>query len=296
MDGKLVPWHDANIHVLTHTLHYGLGVFEGIRCYQTKKKSAVFRLPEHVDRLFNSAKILGIEVPYTRAQIRKAIVQTVSANKLEECYIRPIVFLGDNKMGLNPEGVDVRVAVAAWPWGAYLGEDGLNKGIKVCVSSFTRHHINISMTRAKACGYYINSILAKVEAVRNQCDEAILLDTNGYVSEGSGENVFILQKGILRTPALACANLEGITRDAVMEICAHLKIRVEESFITRDELYLADEMFLTGTAAEITPVREVDGRPIGQGKKGKITDQIQKTFFDAVSGKNPKFKKWLTEV
>ncbi len=293
----MVPWHDANIHVLTHTLHYGLGVFEGIRCYQTSRKtSVIFRLQEHVDRLFNSAKILGIEIPYSNKEILDTILQVVRENKLEECYIRPIVFLGDNKMGLNPNGVDVRVAVAAWPWGTYLGDDGLNKGIRVRVSSFTRHHVNISMTRAKACGYYINSILAKAEAVKDGYDEAILLDPNGYVSEGSGENIFLLSRGKLRTPSLSCSNLEGITRDAVIQICRDLNIDIDEGFITRDELYIADEMFLTGTAAEITPVREIDNRVIGSGSKGKITDQIQQTFFDTVRGNNPKFSHWLTEV
>ncbi|MEE9259127.1 MAG: branched-chain amino acid transaminase [Nitrospinaceae bacterium] len=297
LDGKMVPWHDANIHVLTHTLHYGLGVFEGIRCYQTSRKtSVIFRLQEHVDRLFNSAKILGIEIPYSNKEILDTILQVVRENKLEECYIRPIVFLGDNKMGLNPNGVDVRVAVAAWPWGTYLGDDGLNKGIRVRVSSFTRHHVNISMTRAKACGYYINSILAKAEAVKDGYDEAILLDPNGYVSEGSGENIFLLSRGKLRTPSLSCSNLEGITRDAVIQICRDLNIDIDEGFITRDELYIADEMFLTGTAAEITPVREIDNRVIGSGSKGKITDQIQQTFFDTVRGNNPKFSHWLTEV
>ena len=261
MDGALVPWHEANVHVLTHTLHYGYGVFEGIRCYRTKNgKSAIFRLPEHVDRLFNSAKILGIEVPFSNEEITKAILEVVSINKLEECYIRPIVFLGDNKMGLNPDGVNVRVAIAAWPWGTYLGDDGLNKGIRVRTSSFTRHHVNISMTKAKACGYYINSIFAKAEAVRDGYDEAILLDPNGYVSEGSGENIFILYKGMLITPPLSSSCLDGITRDAVFDICKELNIPLKEETLTRDELYLADEIFLTGTAAEITPIREIDNR------------------------------------
>lgn len=296
MDGKLVPWHEANVHVLTHTLHYGLGVFEGLRCYRARKKSCIFRLQEHVDRLFGSAKIMGIKIPFSPNDISKAIRQTVAVNKLEECYIRPIVFLGDNQMGLNPEGVAVRVAIAAWPWGTYLGEDGLNNGIRVKVSSFTRHHVNISMTRAKACGYYVNSILAKAEAVRDGYDEAILLDPNGYVSEGSGENIFVYHKGVLRTPKLGHSNLDGITRDSVIQICKHLKIQFEETTLTRDELYIADEIFLTGTAAEITPVREVDNRPIGNGKKGKVTGVIQKTFFDIVRGGNAKFKKWLTAV
>lgn len=296
MDGKLVPWDEANIHVLTHTLHYGLGVFEGIRCYKAKKKSVIFRLPEHIARLFNSAKILGVAIPFTQKEIIDATVNLVSLNKLQECYIRPIVFLGSNKMGLNPKGVDVRVAIAAWKWGAYLGDDGLHNGIRVRVSSFNRHHINISMTRAKACGYYINSILAKSEAIRDGYDEAILLDTNGYISEGSGENIFILSKGVLRTPVLACGPLDGITRNTVLKLCDYLKIKWEEEFLTRDDMYIADEIFLTGTAAEITPVREVDNRKVGSGKKGKVTDLIQKNFFDIVGGNNPKFKKWLTEV
>ena len=297
MDGKFVPWHDANVHVLTHTLHYGLGVFEGIRCYQIKsKKSAVFRLQEHVNRLFNSAIVLGIEIPFSKKEIHTAILQVVKKNKLAECYIRPIVFLGHNQMGLNPNGVDVRAAIAAWPWGAYLGDDGINNGIRVRISSFTRHHVNITMTRAKACGYYVNSILAKAEAVRDGYDESILLDPQGYVSEGSGENIFLLSKGRLKTPALSCSNLEGITRDSVFDIAKHLKIEIEEGFITRDELYIAEEVFLTGTAAEITPIREIDNRTIGNGKRGKITTSIQKMFFEIVRGKHTKFKKWLTEV
>lgn len=294
----MVPWHEAKVHVLTHTLHYGLGVFEGIRCYQqTKNKnSAIFRLPEHVARLFDSAKIMGIQIPYSREEIHDTILRVVAENKLVECYIRPIVFLGSNKMGLNPEGLDVHVAIAAWPWGTYLGKDGLDKGIRVCISSFSRHHVNISMTKAKACGYYVNSILAKAEAVRNGYDEAILLDVQGFVSEGSGENVFFYSRGTLKTPILACSNLEGITRDSVMEICKHLDIPLQERIVTRDELYLAEEVFFSGTAAEITPVREIDRREIGNGGKGKITDLIQQTFFDAVRGNNAAFKKWLTEV
>ena len=297
LDGKFVPWHEANVHVLTHTLHYGLGVFEGVRCYQTKnKKSAIFRLHEHVDRLFNSAIILGIDIPFSQREIFTAIQLVVRKNKLKECYIRPIVFLGHNQMGLNPNGVDVRVAIAAWPWGTYLGDEGISRGIRVRISSFTRHHVNITMTRAKACGHYVNSILAKTEAVRDGYDEAILLDSQGYVSEGSGENIFLLSKGRLKTPALSCSNLEGITRDSVFDIAKHLKIEVEEGRITRDELYIADEVFLTGTAAEITPVREIDNRTIGNGKRGKTTTRIQKMFFEIVHGSHAKFKKWLSEV
>ena len=297
LDGKFVPWHEANVHVLTHTLHYGLGVFEGVRCYQTKnKKSAIFRLHEHVDRLFNSAIVLGIDIPFSQKEIFTAIQLVVRKNKLKECYIRPIVFLGHNQMGLNPSGVDVRVAIAAWPWGTYLGEEGISRGIRVRISSFTRHHVNITMTRAKACGHYVNSILAKTEAVRDGYDEAILLDSQGYVSEGSGENIFLLSKGRLKTPALSCSNLEGITRDSVFDIAKHLKIEVEEGRVTRDELYIADEVFLTGTAAEITPVREIDNRTIGNGKRGKTTTRIQKMFFEIVHGSHAKFKKWLSEV
>ena len=297
LDGKFVPWHEANVHVLTHTLHYGLGVFEGVRCYQTKKKkSAIFRLHEHVDRLFNSAIVLGIDIPFSQKEIFTAIQLVVRKNKLKECYIRPIVFLGHNQMGLNPKGVDVRVAIAAWPWGTYLGDEGISRGIRVRISSFTRHHVNITMTRAKACGHYVNSILAKTEAVRDGYDEAILLDSQGYVSEGSGENIFLLSKGRLKTPALSCSNLEGITRDSVFDIAKHLKIEVEEGRVTRDELYIADEVFLTGTAAEITPVREIDNRTIGNGKRGKTTTRIQKMFFEIVHGNHAKFKKWLSEV
>ena len=297
LDGRFVPWNEANVHVLTHTLHYGLGVFEGVRCYQTKKKkSAIFRLHEHVVRLFNSAIVLGIEIPFSQKEIFTAIQLVVRKNKLKECYIRPIVFLGHNQMGLNPNGVDVRVAIAAWPWGTYLGDEGISRGIRVRISSFTRHHVNITMTRAKACGHYVNSILAKTEAVRDGYDEAILLDSQGYVSEGSGENIFLLSKGRLKTPALSCSNLEGITRDSVFDIAKHLKIEVEEGRVTRDELYIADEVFLTGTAAEITPVREIDNRTIGNGKRGKTTTRIQKMFFEIVHGSHAKFKKWLSEV
>ena len=295
--GKLIPWDKANIHVMTHTLHYGLGVFEGIRCYNSMENGpAIFRLQEHVDRLFQSAVILGIDVPFSNKEIHDAIIKVVLENKLEECYIRPIVFLGDNKMGLNPKGVDVRCAIAAWPWGTYLGEDGLNKGIRVRVSSFTRHHVNISMTKAKACGYYINSILAKAEAHRDGYDEAVLLDPSGYVSEGSGENIFIYSKGKLHTQTLSSSNLDGITRDAVIKICKELDIGIEERNITRDELYIAEEVFLSGTAAEITPVREIDSRIIGKGVKGPITDKIQQTFFKIARGNKSKFSKWLTPI
>jgi branched-chain amino acid aminotransferase len=297
MDGALVDWDDAKIHVLTHTLHYGLGVFEGIRCYRTKKgDSAIFRLNEHMDRLFGSAKILGMDVPFTQEQLHEAVLTVVRENELEECYIRPIIFLGSNKMGLNPAGVDVRVSIAAWPWGAYLGDEGLDLGIRVRVSSFTRHHVNVTMTKAKACGYYINSILAKAEAIRDGYDEAILLEPSGLVSEGLGENIFLVKNGKINTPPLSCSNLAGITRDAVAQICKRSGYELTENAVTRDELYIADEIFLTGTAAEITPVREVDGRIIGAGKKGPVTDTIQKTYFEAAKGQIPEFDGWLTRI
>ena len=297
LDGKFVPWHEANVHILTHTLHYGMGVFEGIRCYQTKKKkSAIFRLQEHVDRLFNSAIVLGIEIPFAKKKIFNTILQVVRENKLEECYIRPIVFLGHNQMGLNPNGVDVRVAIAAWPWGAYLGDEGINKGIRVRVSSFTRHHVNISLTRAKACGYYINSILAKAEAVRDGYDEAILLDPQGYVSEGSGENIFLLSKGRLKTPDLSCSNLEGITRDSVITLARDAGYVVTEELISRDQLYIADELFVCGTAAEVTPVRAVDHRTIGIGQRGPATQALQQAFFETVNGEGERSAEWLEHV
>ncbi len=297
LDGELVPWNEANVHVLTHTLHYGLGVFEGIRCYKTKNnKPAVFRLNEHVDRLFQSAVVLGIDIPFSKKEIFSAILLVIKKNRLKECYIRPIVFLGHNQMGLNPSGVDIRVAIAAWPWGTYLGDEGINNGIRVRISSFTKHHVNITMTRAKACGHYVNSILAKTEAIRDGYDEAILLDQQGYVSEGSGENIFLFSKNRLKTPALSCSNLEGITRDSVFNIAKHLKVKIEEGHVTRDELYIADEVFLTGTAAEITPVREIDSRTIGNGKRGKTTARIQKMFFEIVRGNHTKFSRWLSKV
>lgn len=293
MDGNLVKWDDANVHILTHTLHYGLGVFEGIRCYNTPHGPAVFRLKEHVRRLFQSAKIFLIEIPFSQDDICQAIVDTIRQNNLQECYIRPIVYLGDGAMGLFPKNNPVRVAIAVWTWGAYLGEEGLERGIRVKVSSFIRNHVNSNMSRGKVCGYYVNSQLAKKEAISCGYDEALLLDTEGYVSEGSGENIFIVKNGLLKTTPLTSV-LEGITRDSIMTIANDLRVKTVEERFTRDEVYLADEAFFTGTAAEVTPIRELDGRIIGDGRRGSLTEKLQSCFFDAVKGKNGKYKSWLT--
>lgn len=293
MDDRLVKWEDAQVHVLTHTLHYGFGVFEGIRFYkQETGGSAIFRLKEHIERLLNSAKIIGLPTDLTEEHIIHAIIETIKANGLEEGYIRPIIFLGDGAMGLNFTDNPVRFSVAVWEWGAYLGEEGLKNGIRAKISSFVRHHVNASMTKAKVCGNYVNSILAKKEAVKNGYDEAIILDTDGYVSEASGENIFIVKNGVLKTPPLTSI-LPGITRDSVLEISKDCGIPVIEQRFTRDELYIADEVFLTGTAAEITPVRSVDDRLIGKGKPGEITRKLQEIFFNVVRGKEERYKKWL---
>jgi branched-chain amino acid aminotransferase len=295
MDGKLVDWDDANVHILSHTLHYGLGVFEGIRCYETAQGSAIFRLDEHVQRLINSGKIFLLTIPFTFDEIKAAIIETVKVNRLKECYIRPIAFLGHGAMGLLPKDNAVRLAIAAWTWGAYLGEDGVKNGIRVKVSSFIRGHVNSNMARGKVCGYYVNSQLAKTEAISCGFDEAILLDTEGYVSEGSGENIFVARNGVLKTTPLTSI-LDGITRDSVITIAKAQGIDVKEERFTRDELYVSDEVFLTGTAAEITPIREVDRRIIGNGKPGPITQTIQSIFFDTVKGKNSTYRHWLTYV
>jgi len=292
MDGKFVNWDDAKVHVLTHSLHYGLGVFEGIRCYKTNKGPAVFRLKDHVERLFKSAHIFTIKIPFKEEEIFEAIKETIRVNKIDSCYIRPIVFIGYGNMGVYPKKNPVQVAIAVWEWGAYLGEEGLKNGIKVKISSFIRNHVNSNLSRGKVCGYYVNSQLAKMEAISCGCDEAILLDTEGYVSEGSGENIFIVRKGVLKTTPLTSI-LEGITRDTVIKIAIDSGIEVKEERFTRDELYIADEAFLTGTAAEITPVREVDERTIGNGKRGPVTQKLQKLFFDIVQGKNKKYLHWL---
>jgi branched-chain amino acid aminotransferase len=295
MDGTMVAWDEARVHVLTHTLHYGLGLFEGIRCYRTDRGPAIFRLSEHVTRLFEGAQIIGMQLPFTDEQISAAIKQTVRENDLEECYIRPLVYVGYGKMGLNPLGIPIRVAIASYPWGAYLGEEGLASGIRVRISSFTRHHPNIMMTKAKVVGNYANSQLAKVEAVQTGYDEALLLDPAGYVAEGSGENVFIVRNGVLKTPPLMSI-LEGITRASVAELARVEGIPLREEPLSRDEIYIADEMFFTGTAAEITPVREVDRRTIGAGKPGPLTKRLQRQFFDIVHGKDERFKEWLTYI
>ena len=294
-NGELVDWRDAKVHVLTHTLHYGMGVFEGVRAYETPKGPAIFRLQEHTKRLFTSAKILGMKLPYSQEEINQAHIDVVKANNLASCYFRPMAYYGSKKLGVAPAPDDVHVMLAAWPWGAYLGEEGMRRGIRVRVSSYTRHHPNIHMIKAKANGNYLNSILANTEATRDGYDEAILLDAQGYVAEGSGENIFLITDGKMYTPALDVA-LDGITRRSVFAIAEEIGLPVIEKRITRDELYAADEVFFTGTAAEVTPIREVDGREIGIGERGPLTTEIQSRYFDIVQGKNPKYDHWLTYV
>jgi branched-chain amino acid aminotransferase len=294
-DGKLVPWREANIHVLTHSLHYGMAVFEGVRAYKTDKGPAIFRLKEHTKRLFNSAKIFQMNMPFSEEVVYQAQLEVVRSNNLSSCYLRPIAWIGSEKLGISAKSNSIHMSIAAWEWGSYLGEDGLNKGIRVKTSSYSRHHVNVSLVRAKASGYYINSILANQEVTVHGYDEALLLDTDGYVSEGSGENVFIVRDGALYTPDLASC-LAGITRDAIITIAKDLGIQVIEKRITRDEMYCADEAFFTGTAAEVTPIRELDDRQIGEGGRGPITEKIQSIFFDTVLGKNDKYRHWLTIV
>jgi branched-chain amino acid aminotransferase len=295
MDGKFVNWDKALVHILTHTLHYGLGVFEGIRCYETKAGPAIFRLDEHIERLFNSAHIFMMEIPYSKEEIKDVIIKTIRINKIKECYVRPLVYIGYGTMGLYAVENPVNVSIAAWPWGAYLGDKGLKNGIRVKVSSFIRYHVNSSMTRGKVCGNYINSQLAKREAIACGYDEALLLDTEGYISEGSGENIFIVRKGILKTTPLTSI-LEGITRDSIIKLANDEGIGITEERFTRDELYISDEAFFSGTAAEVTPITVVDGRTIGNGRPGKITKRLQSLFFDIVKGKNKKYDSWLTRV
>lgn len=296
LDGKFVPWDKAQVHVLTHTLHYGLGVFEGIRCYlRSDGCSAVFRLPEHVERLFDSAHAMEITIPYSQKEIQEACCRILKVNGMKEGYIRPLVFIGDGVMGVHPQNNPIRVSIIAWKWGAYLGDEGLKKGIRVKVSSYTRHHVNVMMTKTKTCGNYVNSILAKREVIRDGYDEAVMLDTAGYVSEASGENIFIVKKGRIKTPPLTSI-LPGITRDSVLTIARDLDLTVIEQRFTRDELYLADEAFFSGTAAEITPIREVDNRRIGEGRPGPMTQKIQSIFFKAVKGEDDRYRSWLTSL
>lgn len=294
-DGKIVPWRDATTHVLTHSLHYGLAVFEGERAYNTEIGTAVFRLREHTDRLFSSAHIYQMPIPYDRETIMQATLEVVRRNQLESCYIRPLLFYGSEKMGVSPKGATVHVAIAAWPWGAYLGEEALAQGIRVKISSYARQHVNVTMPRAKVASTYANSILANTEAIEHGYDEAILLDTDGFVAEGSGENIFIVKNGVLYEPEIASA-LTGITRDSIHALAADLGLGIQTRRLTRDDLYIADEAFFTGTAAEVTPIREIDNRGIGQGSRGPITEQLQKAFFDVVNGRNPKYHHWLTKV
>ena len=290
LDGRFVNWSDAKVHILTHTLHYGLGVFEGIRCYQgADGRSAAFRLADHIRRLFDSARINLIEIPFDRKEIEEASLETLRRNHLEEGYIRPIAFIGEGAMGLNPGSNPIRVAVIAWPWGKYLGEEGMQNGIRAKISTFSRHHVNAKMTKGKTCGDYVNSILAKREALLDGYDEAIMLDVQGLVSEASGENIFIVRDGVLQTPPLHSV-LAGITRATVCELARRRDIRVEERLITRDDLYVADEIFLTGTAAEVTPIREVDHRAIGSGSRGPVTKLLQEAYFDVVAGRDPNFE------
>jgi len=294
-DGKMVNWRDATTHVLTHTLHYGMGVFEGVRAYKTDKGTAIFRLQEHTDRLFRSAHILQMKLPYTKQEIMEAQKAAVRENNLESAYMRPMAFYGAEAMGISAKTLSTHVIVAAWKWGAYMGQDALDNGIRVKTSSFSRHHVNITMCKAKANGNYMNSILAHQEAAQDGYDEALLLDVDGFVAEGSGENVFIIRNGKLYTPDLTSA-LEGITRDTIVQLAAEIGLTVIEKRITRDEVYSADEAFFTGTAAEVTPIRELDRRDIGTGTAGPITKQLQKMYFDAVSGKSAQHADWLTLV
>jgi len=295
MDGEMVPWRNAQVHVLTHTLHYGVGAFEGIRAYQTPQGTAIFRLDDHIRRLFETAHILEMAIPYSREQIRQSCVESVIQNKLDTAYIRPLVYYGSEGMGLHAENLSVHVSVAAWVWGAYLGSDALTKGIRIKTSSYTRHLVNSVMCKAKACGNYINSTLALQEAARDGYDEALLLDNDGMVAEGSGENIFIVRNGVIYTPELTSA-LEGITRDTVLQLAQAEDYDVVEKRITRDEVYIADEAFFTGTAAEVTPIRELDNRTIGSGNPGPVTQQLQSAYLDLVEGRLDGYSDWLTVV
>ncbi len=294
-DGKMVPWRDATTHVLTHTLHYGMGAFEGERAYKTDKGTAIFRLKEHTDRLFCSAHILGMNIPFSKDEINEATRAAVRENNLETAYIRPMCFYGSEGMGLRADNLKVHVIVAAWEWGTYLGADGLEKGIRIKTSSFTRHHVNITMCKAKANGHYINSMLALQEAQADGYDEALLLDVDGFVAEGSGENIFIVRNGVIYTPELTSA-LEGITRDTIFQLAKDEGLEIREKRITRDEVYCADEAFFTGSAAEVTPIRELDNRAIGNGKRGPITEKLQTIYFDQVHGRRNQYPEWQALV
>ena len=296
MDGKFVDWRDAKIHVLTHTLHYGVGVFEGVRAYATDKGPAIFRLNRHTDRLLQSAKIMGMKIPFSVEEMNKAQLEIVAKNELKSAYLRPMAFYGSEAMGLHAKGLKVHLSIAAWEWGAYLGDEALKNGIRVKTSSFNRHHVNSTMAKAKTNGHYTNSIMALQEAENAGYDEALMLDTTGYVAEGSGENIFIIRRGKVYTPSLTSA-LEGITRDTIVELLKDdMGLEVIEKQITRDEIYTADEAFFTGTAAEVTPIRSLDDREIGNGSRGPITEEIQQRYFDVVNGKNPDRLDWLTFV
>jgi branched-chain amino acid aminotransferase len=295
LDGEMLPWREAKTHVLTHTLHYGMGVFEGVRAYQGEQGTAIFRLAEHTDRLFRSAHILGMAMPYDRETLNAAQAAAVRENGLDSAYIRPMCFYGSEGMGLRADNLKVHVMVAAWAWGAYLGEEGMTRGIRIRVSSFTRHHVNITMCRAKANGNYMNSMLALKEALDTGYDEALLLDAEGYVMEGSGENIFIVRDGVIYTPDLTSA-LDGITRKTVIQLAGEEGLQVVEKRITRDEVYIADEAFFTGTAAEVTPIREVDNRAIGSGTRGPVTERLQARYFDVVHGRSAAHANWLTQV
>jgi branched-chain amino acid aminotransferase len=295
LDGKMVPWREAKVHVLTHTLHYGMGVFEGVRAYKTDDGTAIFRLQEHTDRLFRSAKILGMGIQFDKDTLNEAQRQVVRENNLESAYIRPMCFYGSEGMGIRADNLNVHTMVAAWSWGAYLGEENMTRGIRIKTSSFTRHHVNITMCKAKANGNYMNSMMALQEAVNCGYDEALLLDAQGFVCEGSGENFFMVRDDVLYTPELTSA-LEGITRDTVITLARDIGLEVREKRITRDEVYVADEAFFTGTAAEVTPIRELDNRPIGQGSRGPITEKLQSMYFDQVLGRSEMYRNWNTLV
>ncbi|SHK86947.1 branched chain amino acid aminotransferase apoenzyme [Marinobacter antarcticus] len=295
LDGEMVPWREAKTHVLTHTLHYGLGCFEGVRAYNTANGPAIFRLKDHTDRLFRSAHILNMKIPFSKEELNEAQRASVRENNLDEAYLRPMAFLGSEGMGLRADNLKVHVMVAAWSWPSYMSPEAKEIGIKVRTSSYTRHHVNITMCKAKANGNYINSMLALNEAIASGCEEALMLDNEGYVAEGSGENIFILRNGVLHTPELTSC-LEGITRQTILDFAADLNIPVKERRITRDEVYIADEAFFTGTAAEVLPIRELDGRSIGAGQRGPVTEKLQAMYFDAVKGKLPEHSDWLTPV